>query len=188
MNAPVHHDDLRKAVVDSLSAPSEDIARHVLAMAGANPNQSEKAITTGTGLVAYDLQAPAKNLAGPILGACAAVLLLALAALWIASAVTEADLRASLQAAQTQADAATRDLATCQGDQDALTKSLGVQNASLSALKAQGEAVTTSANKAVQAATVASNAAAASAGKLLAEKPSSDLCASADALILETVK
>ena len=62
MNAPVHHDDLRKAVVDSLSAPSEDIARHVLAMAGANPNQIEKAITTGTGLVAYDLQAPAKNL------------------------------------------------------------------------------------------------------------------------------
>jgi len=62
MNAPIHHDDLRKAVVDSLSAPSEDIARHVLAMAGANPNQIEKAITTGTGLVAYDLQAPAKNL------------------------------------------------------------------------------------------------------------------------------
>ena len=62
MNAPVNRDDLRKAVVDSLSAPSEDIARHVLAMAGANPNQIEKAITTGTGLVAYDLQAPAKNL------------------------------------------------------------------------------------------------------------------------------
>jgi len=62
MNAPVHHDDLRKAVVDSLSAPSEDIARHVLYMAGANPNQIEKAITSGTGLVAYDLQAPAKNL------------------------------------------------------------------------------------------------------------------------------
>ena len=62
MNAIVNHDDLRKAVVDSLSAPSEDIARHVLAMAGANPNQIEKAITTGTGLVAYDLQAPAKNL------------------------------------------------------------------------------------------------------------------------------
>jgi hypothetical protein len=63
MNAPVHHDDIRKAVVESLSSPSEDIARHVLAMAGANPSQIEKAITTGTGLVAYDLQAPAKNLA-----------------------------------------------------------------------------------------------------------------------------
>jgi hypothetical protein len=62
MNAIVNPDEVRKAVVDSLSSPSEDIARHVLSMAGANPSQIEKAITTGTGLVAYDLQAPAKNL------------------------------------------------------------------------------------------------------------------------------
>jgi hypothetical protein len=62
MNAIVNRDDVRKSVVDSLSNPSEDIARHVLAMAGASPNTIEKAITTGTGLVAYDLQAPAKNL------------------------------------------------------------------------------------------------------------------------------
>ena len=62
MNAIVNPDEVRKAVVDSLSNPSEDIARHVLSMAGANPNQIEKSITTGTGLVAYDLQAPAKNL------------------------------------------------------------------------------------------------------------------------------
>ncbi len=62
MNAIVNPGAVRKAVVDSLSNPSEDIARHVLAMAGSNPSQIEKAITTGTGLVAYDLQAPAKNL------------------------------------------------------------------------------------------------------------------------------
>ena len=62
MNQTAHPDDVRKSVVDSLSNPSEDIARHVLAMAGANPDRIEKAITTGTGLVAYDLQAPAKNL------------------------------------------------------------------------------------------------------------------------------
>jgi hypothetical protein len=62
MNAMLNADEVRKAVVDSLSVPSEDIARHVLAMAGTNPSQIEKAITTGTGLVAYDLQAPAKNL------------------------------------------------------------------------------------------------------------------------------
>ncbi|MDR3508425.1 MAG: hypothetical protein P4L64_11055 [Caulobacteraceae bacterium] len=62
MNAIVNPDDIRKAVANSLSTPSEDIARHVLAMAGANPSQIEKSITTGTGLVAYDLQAPAKNL------------------------------------------------------------------------------------------------------------------------------
>jgi hypothetical protein len=58
----VNQNDLRKAVVDSLANPSEDIARHVLAMAGANPDRIEKSITTGTGLIAYDLQAPAKNL------------------------------------------------------------------------------------------------------------------------------
>ena len=62
MNMHVNPNDLRKAVVDSLANPSEDIARHVLAMAGANPDRIEKSITTGTGLVAYDLQAPAKNL------------------------------------------------------------------------------------------------------------------------------
>lgn len=62
MNMRVNQNDLRKAVVDSLANPSEDIARHVLAMAGANPDRIEKSITTGTGLVAYDLQAPAKNL------------------------------------------------------------------------------------------------------------------------------
>ena len=62
MNAAIPPDDVRKSVVDSLSNPSEDIARHVLAMAGANPDRIEKSITTGTGLVAYDLQAPAKNL------------------------------------------------------------------------------------------------------------------------------
>ena len=71
MNIHVSPDDLRKAVVDSLSSPSEDIARHVLALAGANPNQIEKSITTGTGLVAYDLQAPAKNLCASF--ACANV-------------------------------------------------------------------------------------------------------------------
>src|ERR1700743_1270021 len=63
MNAIVNPDEVRKAVVDSLSNPSDEIARHVLSMAGANPSQIEKAITTGSGLVAYDLQAPAKNLA-----------------------------------------------------------------------------------------------------------------------------
>ncbi len=62
MNPIVHSVEVRKAVVDSLSAPSEDIARHVLSLAGANPSQIEKSISTGTGLVAYDLQAPARNL------------------------------------------------------------------------------------------------------------------------------
>ena len=51
-------DDIKKA----LSAPNEDISRDVMAMAGQRPDLIEKAITTGSGLIAYDLQAPAKNL------------------------------------------------------------------------------------------------------------------------------
>ncbi len=55
-------EQLLKAAVDSIKAPSEDIARHVLLKAGFDPNLLQKGITTSTGLVAYDLQAPAKNL------------------------------------------------------------------------------------------------------------------------------
>lgn len=62
MNAIVNADEIRKAVVDSLSSPSEDIARDIMLAAGRDPSRIDKAITTGTGLVAYDLQAPAKNL------------------------------------------------------------------------------------------------------------------------------
>ncbi len=53
---------LQKSMSDALSSPSEDIARAVLAAAGADPSTLEKTITQATGLVAYDLQAPAKSL------------------------------------------------------------------------------------------------------------------------------
>lgn len=52
-------EDLIKA---AFAAPSEDIARHILASAGMPADELAKSITVGTGLVAYDLQAPAKNL------------------------------------------------------------------------------------------------------------------------------
>lgn len=59
----VSPDDLHKSVVDALKTPNEDIARTVLANAGLFGDDLTKAqSTTGTGLVAYDLQAPAKNL------------------------------------------------------------------------------------------------------------------------------
>lgn len=51
--------DLVKA---SFAKPSEDIARTILTAAGLGTDELAKSITTGTGLVAYDLQAPAKNL------------------------------------------------------------------------------------------------------------------------------
>lgn len=61
MNA-MTNDEMKKSLVPSLSTPDENISRAIMEMAGMNPNNIEKAITTSTGLVAYDLQAPAKNL------------------------------------------------------------------------------------------------------------------------------
>jgi hypothetical protein len=55
-------DALATALRGSLTNPSEDIARSILAAAGAHPDDIQRTISTGTGLVAYDLQAPAKNL------------------------------------------------------------------------------------------------------------------------------
>jgi len=55
-------DDLKKSFVHAMSHPSEDIARTILAQAGVDADRLEKTISTATGLVAYDLQAPAKNL------------------------------------------------------------------------------------------------------------------------------
>lgn len=59
MNAITPADELIRS---AMSNPSEDIARQVLAAAGSRPDEIERSITTGTGLVAFDLQAPAKNL------------------------------------------------------------------------------------------------------------------------------
>ena len=58
----MNHEDIKKSLVDSLTNPSEDIAREIMTLAIGRPDMVEKAISTGTGLVAYDLQAPAKNL------------------------------------------------------------------------------------------------------------------------------
>ncbi len=55
-------DELKKSFASAMSRPSEDIARAILAQAGVDPDRLEKTISTATGLVAFDLQAPAKNL------------------------------------------------------------------------------------------------------------------------------
>ena len=62
MNVETNQAELRKMLGEALCAPSEDIARTILLRAGADPSALEKTISTGTGLIAYDLQAPAKNL------------------------------------------------------------------------------------------------------------------------------
>ena len=53
---------LRSLVDQAYTQPSEDIAAYILRNAGIDPGELKKTITTGTGLVAFDLQAPAKNL------------------------------------------------------------------------------------------------------------------------------
>jgi hypothetical protein len=55
-------DEIKKSLVSSLSNPDENISRAIMLRAGGRPDLVKKAISTGTGLVAYDLQAPAKNL------------------------------------------------------------------------------------------------------------------------------
>ena len=55
-------EELRKSFASSFTSASEDITRQIMAEAGLRADQIEKSISTGTGLVAYDLQAPAKNL------------------------------------------------------------------------------------------------------------------------------
>ena len=62
MRTALSPDELRKSFVNAMSRPSEDIARTILAQAGVDPGRLEKSISTATGLVAFDLQAPAKNL------------------------------------------------------------------------------------------------------------------------------
>ena len=59
MTNATNADELMRSAI---SNPSEDIARSILAAAGTSPDDIQRSITTGTGLVAYDLQAPAKNL------------------------------------------------------------------------------------------------------------------------------
>jgi hypothetical protein len=55
------NDLIMSLIRDSRSNPSEDIATKVLSLAGYGDDLA-KSITTASGLVAYDLQAPAKNL------------------------------------------------------------------------------------------------------------------------------
>jgi hypothetical protein len=55
-------EDVRKMINAALQAPSQEIARAVLLQAGADPATLEKTISTSTGLVAYDLQAPSKSI------------------------------------------------------------------------------------------------------------------------------
>lgn len=59
---PTELEALRALIAESVGSPSEDISSQILRNAGLDPNALAKTITTGTGLVAYDLQAPAKNL------------------------------------------------------------------------------------------------------------------------------
>lgn len=59
---PSQDDILQGLISEAFKAPSEDITSQILRTAGLSGDDLRKTITTGTGLVAYDLQAPAKNL------------------------------------------------------------------------------------------------------------------------------
>lgn len=63
---PLSQEAITKSFVDSMKTPSEDIARHILKQSGMDPAVLAKidtpTLNIASGLVAFDLQAPAKNL------------------------------------------------------------------------------------------------------------------------------
>lgn len=116
----------------------------------------------------------------------------ALAYVWISDHATIASYERAINAPvtgwQARLNAATADLATARGNAAVLGAEIQRQNDALEGLKAS--AATRLANGAAgraQADQVAASAAALSA-KLAKVKAGADVCASADALILETVK
>lgn len=128
------------------------------------------------------------KLAGPIASGVAVLLAIALLAVSVKAAVTEKTLRDNLDQVTDQRDAALRDFGTCRGNTDRLQAAVDRQNSALNALKTESDRKTAEAEKAASAARAASAKAASSAKAILAAKPGADMCASADALILGSLK
>ena len=83
---------------------------------------------------------------------------------------------------------AVKNLGACRADGAGLQNALALQNNRIAALAKAGAAAQARADRALAQVRAAGKAAMARERQLLAAKPGSDLCRSADALILETVK
>lgn len=133
--------------------------------------------------------------AGPIASAVAAALLVALVFVLTAAKATEGVLHVQIAGLEKRVatttgerDAARSDLSTCRANETTLSASVDAQNAGLKALKTESDRRVAEAEKAAQVARSASATALRKADQILAAKPTVDVCASADALILESLK
>jgi hypothetical protein len=130
----------------------------------------------------------ANKLAGPFAASLAAVLALALAGVWTVERVRIGALRKEVAQASAGLAAARADLGVCQAGAASLEGGLRRQNAAVQALASDGAARAKAAASAVDQARVEGRTETVAAGRALAARPGADLCASADHLILESVK
>jgi hypothetical protein len=128
------------------------------------------------------------KIAGPIATAAAIALAIALAASGIKAAATEAVLRHDAVSAQAAQAVAVRDLGTCHASLTNETAALDAQGAAVAALKSESDTRTAAASVALQQARSATAALSKREAAIAVEKPTADLCASADGLILEDAK
>ncbi len=121
-------------------------------------------------------------------GATSIVLAGALAYTAISGKIERAGLRDQLVEVKGERDRAKADLTTCRNNTATLKASIAIQNAAADAanaqLVAQGRLIASVAAQAQDQAKAAN----VRADKIMAARPSADKCASADALILESLK
>jgi chromosome segregation ATPase len=125
----------------------------------------------------------------PLLLAIVACAVLAVPTAW-KLAITSGKLRKSEARVARLDDAlsgARIELKTCHGNTDRLTTSLEAQNAAVDALKAESDARTARANVAIRRAQEQSRALQGKIARLERTRPSSDVCASARSLIIDTL-
>lgn len=124
------------------------------------------------------------RLAGPIASAVA----VALACFLLAVSIQNAGLKSKVAKQAVQIGNLQVDLRQCRANEDELEGAIATQNAAIRQAGADAKKRDDAARKAVRVAEQASREAERRAGRILAARPGEDVCASADALILETVR
>ena len=124
------------------------------------------------------------RLAGPIASGVAVLL-----AFWLGLAQFQlAATRGDLKAARSDLSAAQADLKTCRTNTTALKADIDKHNRAVDALRAEGDAKVAVSAKAASDARSVAESLRRNADRILTAKPGPDLCKSADALILESLR
>lgn len=134
-------------------------------------------------MIAMLLSAVTSRLAGPIALAGCALLAMMLVGAKLEAGRVRSDLKAQVAESQRLA----RALNTCQGNVSWLDAAITRQNAAVEAWRAEGVRRSAEAAKALAAARSATAAANQRAGAIMSAKAGADQCASAEALIMETI-